>query len=219
MSFEIIAPDYTTTFNCGNVMSIFLYKKITLLLMLAITLTGCLSTRPYEPPRNSDTATLAYEIDPASFYSPTRFIDKGYAERVDIQLVPSPLSIALAINGQAETVYMNLGKRGTFNEINTFEASKKLRFSYQHKMVKGLGDWPILCVVNVEATLVPNGSYLLKGNTTSENFRSKTNFMGEKIEAEDTGCQIQIIDTKSNKVVAENRTPVFEKTIPFYDRF
>lgn len=214
-----MVSDYSTTFNYGHIMSIFLYKKITLLSVLAITLTGCLSTKPYEPPRNADTATLAYEIDPASFYSPARLIDKGYVERVDIQLVPSPLSIALAVNGQAETVYMNLGKRGAFNEINTFEANKKLRFSYQHQMVKGLGDWPILCVVTVEAILVPNGSYLLKGNTTSENFRSKTNFMGEKIEAEDTGCQIQIIDTKSNKVVAENRTSVFEKIIPFYNRF
>lgn len=219
MTFKLTTHDYSTIFNYGNVMSICLYKNITLLPILAIALTGCLSIKPYEPPRNAATATLAYEIDPASFYGPARFIDNGYAERVDIQLVPSPLYIALAVNGQAETVYMNLGERGAFNEINTFEANKKLRFSYQHKMVKGLGDWPILCVVTVEATLVPNGSYLLKDNTTTENFRSKTNFMGEKIEAEDTGCQIQIIDTKSNKVVAENLTPVFEKMIPFYDRF
>ncbi len=190
-----------------------------ILSILAVTLTGCLSTKPYEPPKNATTAKLTYAIDPASFYSPARFIDKGYVERVDIQLVPSPLSIALAVNGKAETVYMDLAERGGFNEINTFEANKKLRFSYQHKMVKGLGDWPILCVVTVDAILVPNENYILKGNSTTKNFRSKTNFLNEKIEAEDTGCQIQIIDTQSNKVIAENTTQVFEKMIPFYDRF
>ena len=200
-------------------MSICSSKKIVLLSVLAITLTGCLSTKPYAPPKNAAKATLTYDIDPASFYSPARFIDKGYAERIDIQLVPSPLSIALAVNGNAETVYMNLAKRGAFSEINTFEADKKLRFSYQHKMVKGLGDWPILCVVTVETTLVPNRNYILKGNTTTANFRSKTNFLNEKVEAEDTSCQIQIIDVQSNKVVVEKSTQVFEKMIPFYDRF
>lgn len=186
---------------------------------LAITLTGCLSTKPYSPPKNSATATLTYEIAPASFYGPTRFIDREYIERIDIQLVPSPLSVALAVNGHPKTVYMDLGKRGSFNEINIFEANKKLRFSYQHKMVKGLGDWPILCVVAVDATLEPNGDYLLKGNTTTKNFRSKTNFMGEKVEAEDTGCQIQIIDRQSKKVLSEANKEIFEKMIPFYDRF
>lgn len=200
-------------------MSMLSYKSMAILPVLAITLTGCLSTKSYEPPRNSATATLTYDIDPASFYSPARFIDREYAERIDIQLVPSPLSVALAVNSSPKTVYMDLGKRGSFNEINTFEANKKLRFSYQHKMVKGLGDWPILCVVAVDATLAPNGDYLLKGNTTTKNFRNKTNFMGEKVEAEDTGCQIQIIDRQSNKVVAEASKEVFEKMIPFYDRF
>lgn len=200
-------------------MSIRFYKTMVILPILVVTLTGCLSTKPYEPPKNTTTAKLTYDIDPATFYAPARFIDKGYVERVDIQLVPSPLSIALAVNGKAETVYMNLAKQGGFSEINTFEANKKLRFSYQHKMVKGLGDWPVLCVVTVEATLVPNENYILKGHSTTKNFRSKTNFLNEKVEAEDTGCQIQIIDTQSNKVIAENTTQVFEKMIPFYDRF
>lgn len=195
------------------------YKTIAILLVLAVTLTGCLSTKPYEPPTNAAIATLAYDIDPATFYAPARYIDKGYAERVDIELVPSPLSIALAVNNKPETVYMNLAKRGAFSEINTFEANKKLRFSYQHKMVKGLGDWPVLCVVTVEATLVANGNYLLKAHSTAKNFRNKTNFINEKIEAEDTSCQIQIIDTQSSKVIAENTTQVFEKMIPFYNRF
>ncbi|WP_367108806.1 hypothetical protein [uncultured Psychrobacter sp.] len=200
-------------------MAIWSYKTVSILPVFAITLTGCLSTKPYQPPKNAATATLTYDINPASFYSPARFVDKGYLERVDIQLVPSPLSVALAVNSSPKTIYMNLAERGVISEINTFEANKKLRFSYQHKMVKGLGDWPILCVATVEATLIPNGNYILKANTTTENFRSKTNFLGEKVEAEDTSCQIQIIDTKTNKVIAEENTKVFEKMIPFYNRF
>ncbi len=200
-------------------MAIWSYKIVSILPVLAITLTGCLSTKPYQPPKNAATATLAYDINPASFYSPARFVDKGYLERVDIQLVPSPLSVALAVNSSPKTIYMNLAERGVISEINTFEANKKLRFSYQHKMVKGLGDWPILCVATVEATLIPNGNYILKANTTTENFRSKTNFLGEKVEAEDTSCQIQIIDTNTNKVIAAENTKVFEKMIPFYNRF
>lgn len=200
-------------------MSIWSYKTIIILPLLAATLTGCLSTKPYEPPKNADTATLAYDIDPASFYSPARFINKGYAERIDIELVPSPLSVALAVNGKAKTIYMNLPERDFVSEINTFEAGKKLRFSYQHKMVQGLGDWPLLCVAAADVTLIPNRNYILKGNTTTENFRSKTNFMGEKVEAEDTSCRFRIIDTQSNKVIAEGSTQKFEKMIPFYDRF
>nr|WP_317198804.1 hypothetical protein [uncultured Psychrobacter sp.] len=200
-------------------MSVWSYKTLSVLPILAMTLTGCLSTKPYQPPKNASTATLVYDIDPESFYSPARFIDKKYAERIDIQLVPSSLSIALAVNNRPDTVYMNLAERGAFNEINVFEANKKLRFSYQHKMVKGLGEWPLLCVVIVETVLVPNGNYILKAGTTAENFRSKVNFLNEKVEAEDTSCQIQIIDAKSNKVVAENRTQTFEKMIPFYNRF
>lgn len=200
-------------------MAIWSYKAITIFPILALGLTGCLSTKPYQPPKNAATATLVYDIDPLSFYSPTRFIDKGYVERIDIELVPSPLSVALAINGDAKTVYMNLPKRNFVSEINTFEAGKKLRFSYQHKMVQGLGDWPLLCVAAVDVNLTPNRNYILKGNTTIENFRSKINFMGEKVEAEDTSCQFKIIDTQSNKVIAEGHTQKFEKMIPFYNRF
>lgn len=200
-------------------MSIWSYKAIVILPILAATLTGCLSTKPYQPPTNAATATLTYEIDPESFYSPDRFVDKGYIERVDVQLAPSPLSVALAVNGKEKTVYMNFGKPEGFNEINTFEANKKLRFSYQHKMVKGLGEWPLLCVVAVNATLSANRNYILQANTTTENFRSKTNFMGEKVEAEDTSCQIKIVDIQSNEVVAEAHAQKFEKNIPFYNRF
>ncbi|MEN6670223.1 hypothetical protein AAJP47_07600 [Psychrobacter sp. B38] len=200
-------------------MSIWSYKIVIVLPVLAFGLTGCLSTKPYQPPENATTATLTYDIDPSSFYSPARFIDKGYAERIDIELVPSPLSVALAVNAKAKTIYMNLPKRDFVSEINTFEAGKKLRFSYQHKMVQGLGDWPLLCVVAIDVTLLPNRNYILRGNTTTENFRSKTNFLGEKVEAEDTSCQFKIIDTQSNKVIAEGSTQKFEKMIPFYNRF
>ena len=94
-----------------------------------------------------------------------------------------------------------------------------MNFTYEHKVVKGLGDWPLLCVVAVEATLSPDKNYVLQGNTTTENFRSKINFMGEKVEAEDTSCQIKIIDAQSREVIAEGNTQKFEKNIPFYNRF
>ena len=200
-------------------MSIWSYKTLSVLPILAITLTGCLSTKPYQPPKNAATATLAYEIDSVSFYSPDRYINQGFKERIDVQLVPSVARTVLLGGGAGKNIYMNLAGYGVHNDINTFEANKKLRFSYQHKVVKGLGDWPLLCVVAVDATLEPNKNYVLKANTTTENFRSKTNFLNEKVEAEDTSCKIQIIDKETNRVIAEENTKVFEKTIPFYNRF
>ncbi len=193
-------------------MSIFSNKLIIVLPILAVTLTGCLSTKSYEPAANTQTATINYDIDPSSFYSPNRFTKQDFIERIDIQLKHSRL-------GAPDTINMELKDKGSFRQLNIVEANKPLTFTYEHKVVKGLGDWPLLCVVAVEVTLKPNGNYMLKGNTTAENFRSKINFLNEKVEAEDTTCQIQIIDTKSNKVIAENRTQVFEKMIPFYNRF
>lgn len=193
-------------------MSIWSCTKITILPILAISLTGCLSSQSYQPSANAQTAKMSYDIDTSSFYSPNRFIDRGFIERIDIQLKHSRV-------GTPDTINMELKDLGSFRPINIIEANKPLTFTYEHKVVKGLGDWPLLCVVAVNATLTPNGNYVLKGNTTTEKFRSKTNFMGEKIEAEDTSCQVQIIDTQSNKVIGEGRTQKFEKMIPIYNRF
>lgn len=192
-------------------MSIWSYKAVAILPILASALTGCLSTKPYQPPKGAATATLTYEIDPASFYSPTYFVKNGYKERVDIQLLPSPLSVALAVNSKEKTVYMNLGQPEGFHEINTFEANKKLRFSYQHKMVKGLGEWPLLCLNSITTELEANKKYILKAKTIVENKRTEKSILGIQIEKEDTSCQIQIVDIQTNTVVANSGIVLFKK--------
>lgn len=192
-------------------MSIWSYKAVAILPILASALTGCLSTKPYQPPKGAATATLTYEIDPASFYSPTYFVKNGYKERVDIQLLPSPLSVALAVNSKEKTVYMNLGQPEGFHEINTFEANKKLRFSYQHKMVKGLGEWPLLCLNSITTELEANKKYILKAKTIVENKRTEKSILGIQIEKEDTSCQIQIVDIQTNTVVANSGMVLFKK--------
>ena len=192
-------------------MSIWSYKAVAILPILASALTGCLSTKPYQPPKGAATATLIYEIDPASFYSPTYFVKNGYKERVDIQLLPSPLSVALAVNSKEKTVYMNFGQPEGFHEINTFEANKKLRFSYQHKMVKGLGEWPLLCLNSITTELEANKKYILKAKTIVENKRTEKSILGIQIEKEDTSCQIQIVDIQTNTVVANSGMVLFKK--------
>ena len=192
-------------------MSIWSYKAVAILPILASALTGCLSTKPYQPPKGAATATLTYEIDPASFYSPTYFVKNGYKERVDIQLLPSSLSVALAVNSKEKTVYMNLGQPEGFHEINTFEANKKLRFSYQHKMVKGLGEWPLLCLNSITTELEANKKYILKAKTIVENKRTEKSILGIQIEKEDTSCQIQIVDIQTNTVVANSGMVLFKK--------
>lgn len=179
----------------------------------AMTLTGCLSTKPYQPPKNSETATLTYEIDPSTFYAPKRFTKHGYMERVDIQLIPSVAHIILLGGGEGKTLYMTSETRGTVRDINVMEANKPLRFSFEHKMVKGLGEWPLLCVTTVEATLEPNQTYVLKGKTINENFRTEKTLrtLFDEVETEDRSCQVQIINTNTNAVIADSGMIPFKR--------
>ena len=179
----------------------------------AVMLTGCLSTKPYQPPQNSETATMTYEIDSSTFYAPERFTKHGYMERVDIQLIPSVAHIIFLGGGEGKTLYMTSEMRGDMREINLMEANKPLRFSFEHKMVKGLGEWPLLCVNTVEATLEPDQTYVLKAKTISTNFRTEKTLrtlFGE-VETEDRSCQVQIINTNTNAVIADSGMTLFER--------
>lgn len=174
--------------------------------LAAVMLTGCVSTKPYQPPQHSETATMTYEIDPSTFYSPERFTEKGYLERVDIKLIPSVAHIIFLGGGEGKTLHMTSKTYGAVRDINLLEANKPLRFSFEHKMVKGLGEWPLLCVNTVEATLEPNQTYVLKGKTISTNFRTEKTLrtlFGE-VETEDRSCQVQIINTDTNGVIADS---------------
>lgn len=184
-------------------MSIWSYKAIAILPILAITLTGCLSTKSYEPSKSAATATLTYEIDPASFYSPTYFVKNGYKERVDIQLKHS--------RTVPDTIYMNLAGVGGFAEINVVEANTPLTFIFEHKMIKGLGDWPLLCSTSVATELEANKEYILKAKTIVENRRTEKSILGIQIEKEDTSCQVQIVDIQTNAVVTDSGMIPFKK--------
>lgn len=184
-------------------MSILSYKSIAVLPVLAIMLTGCLSTKSYEPSKSAATATLNYEIDPASFYSPTYYIKNGYKERIDIQLKHSRTGL--------DTIYMNLAELGSFAEINVVEANKPLSFIFEQKMVKGLGDWPLLCSTFITTELEANKEYKLKAKTTVENRRTEKSILGIPIEKEDTSCQVQIVDIQTNKIIADSGMVAFKK--------
>lgn len=162
-----------------------------------ILLSGCLSTKPYQPPKNAAIAKLTYDIDPATFAVPSLYVKHGFIERVDIQLTPSRFA-------QPKTIYMYFNGKGGFRELNTVEANKQLTLTFEQKAVKGLGEWPMICSVSVPVTLKPNRTYVLKGKAEAFNKRELTNILLKKYIDHDRRCQVKILDELTKEIVADS---------------
>lgn len=164
-------------------------------LITLLDLTACSGkTKLYSPPANSQTTTLNYSISQDSFFAPYEYIKRdGYTERVDIQFKPSRFA-------QPKTVFMALDRNITSHEVNKFEANKPLEFVYEHKAVKDLGNWPLLCMVGLrDVILKPSHSYILQGYTVKSG--ESTNIKLKKVA--NLKCQMKIIDNSTKEVIAD----------------
>lgn len=175
-------------------MSIQLSSKI-LIPTIALMLSSCTSLmpKPYQAPQNAPTAHISYEIEPSTFFSPKVWVDSGYFERVDIQLKKSRVS-------KPKTIYMQFADRIGAQNITVLEANKPLWLSFEHKMVQGLGDWPMMCATkSVKVTLKPNHHYVFKAKTAVQ--YNNTRHLFQK--AFETSCQFQIIDNQTNEIIVD----------------
>ncbi|MDO5651999.1 MAG: hypothetical protein Q4G13_07710 [Moraxella sp.] len=184
------------------------FKTIAILSFCALTLTACsVKTKLYSPPANNQTATLNYDISQDSFFSPHEYIKRdGLIERIDIQFKASRLAkpktvfMALDRNFTTNTVFMALDRHFAINEANKFEVNKPLVFMYEHKVVRGFGEWPMLCVVDLRnVVLKANHSYTLQGYTTQTG--EITNILNRN--APVLKCQMKIINNTTNEVIAD----------------
>lgn len=170
-------------------------KFYILLPIAAALLSSCVSIKPYEPAKQSATASLTYDIAPSTFFAPELWINSGYKERVDIQLATSRIS-------HPKTIYMKLADSGVAREINTIEANRPLRLSFEHKMVQGLGKWPMMCATKpLQVTFKPGHHYQLKAKTVV-NYRPSQFF--KDVETFDASCQAQIVDIQTKEVIADS---------------
>ena len=167
----------------------------TLILTTFLGLSACsVKTKLYSPPANSQTATLNYSISQDSFFAPYEYIKRdGYTERVDIQFKPSRFA-------KPKTVFMALDRNVTSHEANSFEANKPLEFTYEHKAVKDLGNWPLMCVVGLRNVILkPGHSYLLQGYTVKSG--ESTNIKLKKVA--NLKCQMKILDNSTKEIIAD----------------
>ena len=176
-------------------MAAYLLKIIGLVSLLIASLTACaINSKPYAPPALSATATLIYDIAAESYIDPYNGSQRGYTERVDIQVKPSRFT-------QPQTVYMQFADGRSIREINHYEANKPLLFYYEHRSVKDLGHWPIWCIADVNVTLMPDTDYILKGKTIGT-YKDRRFFKSQKVL--ESQCQRQIINAKTQEVVADS---------------